>query len=225
MAGAEPFDPYSSNLVTGPVNKSRWIYASCKQLMDRVIHAYGEHHSLNYTIFRPFNWFGPGLDSIQTPGEGGSRVVTSFIASLMTNSDMVLVDGGSQRRAFTHVDDGIDALIRILQNRAGVANRRIYNIGTPTNDASILELAELLLQVSEDIPQLRGASARVSLKAVDSTSFYGEGYQDVQNRLPDISHTMIELGWRPRIDLRTGLLRTVQWYANEVLERSEQYDG
>ena len=51
----------------GPINKPRWIYACSKQLMDRVIHAYGIRRALDYTLFRPFNWIGAGLDSIHTP--------------------------------------------------------------------------------------------------------------------------------------------------------------
>ena len=67
------FDPENSELVYGPINKPRWIYACSKQLMDRVIWGYGME-GLNFTLFRPFNWIGAGLDSIHTPKEGSSRV-------------------------------------------------------------------------------------------------------------------------------------------------------
>ncbi|MEO8487386.1 MAG: bifunctional UDP-4-keto-pentose/UDP-xylose synthase, partial [Betaproteobacteria bacterium] len=70
------FDSETSNLVLGPINKPRWIYACAKQLMDRVIHAYGMEQGLDYTLFRPFNWIGSGLDSINTAKEGSSRVIT-----------------------------------------------------------------------------------------------------------------------------------------------------
>lgn len=63
------FDPASSNLVYGPINKARWIYACAKQLMGRVIWGYGMK-GLRFTLFRPFNWIGPGLDSIYTPQRG-----------------------------------------------------------------------------------------------------------------------------------------------------------
>ena len=64
MCADAEFDPENSNLVYGPINKPRWIYACSKQLMDRVIAAYGQEQGLNYTLFRPFNWIGSGLDSI-----------------------------------------------------------------------------------------------------------------------------------------------------------------
>ena len=62
MCGDEEFDPERSELVLGPINKPRWIYSCAKQLMDRVIHAYGMEQGLDYTLFRPFNWIGAGLD-------------------------------------------------------------------------------------------------------------------------------------------------------------------
>ena len=64
MCGDAEFDPEASDLVLGPINKPRWIYSCAKQLMDRVIHAYGMQEGLEYTLFRPFNWIGSGLDSI-----------------------------------------------------------------------------------------------------------------------------------------------------------------
>jgi len=102
-------------LVVGPIQKERWIYACCKQLLDRVIYAYGTRGYLEFTLFRPFNWIGPRLDSLDTAKEGSSRVVTQFIAELMMKRPISLVDGGHQKRCFTYVDDGIDALMAILE--------------------------------------------------------------------------------------------------------------
>ena len=76
MCADDEFDPYASPLVYGPIDKPRWIYACSKQLMDRVIAAYGQEQGLDYTLFRPFNWIGSGLDSIHTAKEGSSRVIT-----------------------------------------------------------------------------------------------------------------------------------------------------
>ncbi|MFH2134890.1 MAG: bifunctional UDP-4-keto-pentose/UDP-xylose synthase, partial [Pseudomonadota bacterium] len=73
MCHDEEFDPEESELVCGPINKPRWIYSNSKQLMDRVIWGYGMQDNLNFTLFRPFNWIGAGLDSINTPKEGSSR--------------------------------------------------------------------------------------------------------------------------------------------------------
>ena len=137
MCDDASFDPERSNLIYGPINKPRWIYACSKQLLDRVIHAYGMQEGLRYTLFRPFNWIGPGLDSLHTPKEGSSRVITQFLGHIVRGEPIRLVDGGSQKRAFTYVDDGISALVKIIANAGGVADAKIYNIGNPGNDHSI----------------------------------------------------------------------------------------
>src|SRR6266567_2772738 len=90
------FDPYASDLVLGPIDKQRWIYSCSKQLMDRVIWAYGSMGQLDFTLFRPFNWIGSGLDSIHTAKEGSSRVITQFLGHIVRGEQIQLVDGGRQ---------------------------------------------------------------------------------------------------------------------------------
>ena len=107
MCHDDEFDPESSELVLGPINKPRWIYSCAKQLMDRVIHAYGMQEGLDYTLFRPFNWIGPKLDDIDAAKEGSSRVVTQFVINLFRGEPIRLVDGGEQKRCFTWVENGI----------------------------------------------------------------------------------------------------------------------
>jgi nucleoside-diphosphate-sugar epimerase len=144
MSPDAEFDPESSPLVYGPINKPRWIYACAKQLMDRVIWGYGME-GLRFTLFRPFNWIGPGLDSIYTSKEGSSRVVTQFLGHIARGEPINLVDGGSQKRAFTYIDDGIDALSLIIENKNDIANGKIYNIGNPLNNHSVKELANMIV--------------------------------------------------------------------------------
>src|SRR3977135_1129923 len=120
------FDPDRSELVLGPINKPRWIYSCAKQLMDRVIHAYGMQEGLDYTLFRPFNWIGAGLDSINTAKEGSSRVITQCRGHIGRGEAIKLVDGGTQKRAFMYIDDGIAALMKIIANKDSIAARKIY---------------------------------------------------------------------------------------------------
>src|SRR5207245_10292622 len=125
---ADEFESVGSELVLGPSGKPRWIYACAKQLMDRVIHAYGMQEGLDYTLFRPFNWIGAGLDSINTAKEGSSRVITQFLGHIVRGEAIKLVDGGTQKRAFTYIDDGINVLIKIIANDGGIASCKIYNL-------------------------------------------------------------------------------------------------
>src|SRR5437867_8336853 len=155
MSPDRQFDPESSPLVYGPINKQRWIYACSKQLMDRVIWAYGEKEGLDFTLFRPFNWIGAGLDSLATAKEGSSRVVTQFFGHIVRGERINLVDGGRQKRAFTYIDDGIDALMAIIANKAGIASRKIFNVGNPKNNISVRELAETMVKLALEYPEYR----------------------------------------------------------------------
>ncbi|MDB5919085.1 MAG: NAD-dependent epimerase/dehydratase family protein, partial [Massilia sp.] len=201
MSADAEFDPESSDLVYGPINKPRWIYACSKQLMDRVIWGYGME-GLNFTLFRPFNWIGAGLDSIHTPKEGSSRVLTQFLGHIVRGENIQLVDGGEQKRSFTYVDDGIDALVRIIANAGGVATGKIYNIGNPSNNFSIRELATMMLELAAEYPEYRETAKTVKLVDTSSGAYYGKGYQDVQNRVPKIEATMTDLNWAPKFAMR-----------------------
>ena len=212
MSTDREFDEETSNFVLGPINKQRWIYACSKQLMDRVIHAYGMKQGLTYTLFRPFNWVGPKLDNILEPKEGSSRVLTQFIGNILRSRDIQLVDGGLQRRSFTYIDDGIDALIRIIENKDHAADSRIFNIGNPKNDISIKELAETLIELIKTYPKYATLAEKVKLVTIKSGAYYGDGYQDIQTRVPSIRNAETYLGWKPTTDLNTALRKTLDYH-------------
>ena len=188
MSPDVPFDEETSTLVLGPINKQRWIYSCCKQLMDRVIYAYGDKEGLNFTLFRPFNWIGAKLDNVLAKTEGSARVLSQFLGNILQGKDIQLVDGGQQHRCFTYIDDGIDGLIRIIERRHDQANRRIFNLGNPANDFSIKELAEMLVKAVAQYPQYSDAAKKVKIIEVSSDAYYGKGYQDVSSRIPAITN-------------------------------------
>ena len=212
MSADKEFDEEASHLVLGPIHKQRWIYSCSKQLLDRVIYAYGFQHGLKFTLFRPFNWIGPKLDNIMEPKEGSSRVLTQFIGNILRGKDIQLVDGGRQRRSFTYIDDGVDALMRIIENKDGCADGRIFNIGNPGNDVSIRELAELLVELVKSYPKYRSLAADVKLVDVSAGEYYGKGYQDILTRVPSIKNAQQHLGWTPRTDLKTAMRKTLDYH-------------
>jgi nucleoside-diphosphate-sugar epimerase len=224
MSADSEFDPDNSALVYGPINKPRWIYACAKQLMDRVIAAYGQQEGLDYTLFRPFNWIGAGLDSINTPKEGSSRVITQFLGHIVRGEPIKLVDGGAQKRAFTYVDDGIAALMKIIANEGGVASGKIYNIGNPKNNYSIRELSDMMLKLAAQYPEYRENAAKVQVLETSSGQYYGEGYQDVQNRVPKITNTMNELNWKPEFTMEQALKGIFDAYKDQVAEARNLID-
>ena len=217
MSTDAEFDPEASNLVYGPIDKPRWIYACAKQLMDRVIWGYGME-GLNFTLFRPFNWIGAGLDSIHTAKEGSSRVLTQFLGHIVRGENISLVDGGAQKRAFTYVDDGIDALMRIIANENGVATGKIYNVGNPLNNYSIRELATMMLDLAHEYPEYAEGAAKVQIVDTTAGVYYGAGYQDVQNRVPKITNTCDDLGWKPTVTMVDALRNIFDAYRGQVGE-------
>lgn len=221
MSMDEEFDPDSSSLVYGPIKKSRWIYACSKQLMDRVIFAYGQQHGLKFTLFRPFNWIGPRLDNLHATKEGSSRVVTQFLGQILRGEDIQLVDGGLQRRCFTCVDDGIELLVRIIENKGGVADGKIYNIGNPENDYSIKQLAEVMLSVSGEYVEFKKNQNRIKIKNVDSVSYYGAGYQDASRRVPSIRDAKKDFSWLPTVGLEASLRKIFSYYSENLTNADE----
>ncbi|MDR1397966.1 MAG: bifunctional UDP-4-amino-4-deoxy-L-arabinose formyltransferase/UDP-glucuronic acid oxidase ArnA [Desulfarculales bacterium] len=218
MCDDDEFNEDSSRLILGPINKQRWIYSACKQLLDRVIWAYGAGQGLRFTLFRPFNWMGPRLDTLDSARIGSSRAITQLILNLVEGSPFNLVDGGAQKRCFTDIHDGIEALFRIIENRAGVCDSQIINIGNPHNEASISELAKLLLDCFEAHP-LRGCFPPFAgFKIVESSNYYGQGYQDVAHRRPSIANARRLLGWSPGIPLRKTVEDTLDFFLRSVAE-------
>jgi len=215
MCSDSEFKEDETFLVMGPIQKERWIYACCKQLLDRVIYAYSTRKHLDATLFRPFNWIGPRLDSLDTAKEGSSRVVTQFIAELVMKRPISLVDGGHQKRCFTYVDDGIDALMKILENKNNCCQNQIINIGNPKNEISIRELAHLLKRIFMEHPHHRQEDRFSEIIEVCAESYYGQGYQDIYSRKPNIEKAERLLGWTPKIELEDSLRMTLNAFLKE----------
>jgi UDP-4-amino-4-deoxy-L-arabinose formyltransferase/UDP-glucuronic acid dehydrogenase (UDP-4-keto-hexauronic acid decarboxylating) len=209
------FKEDESFLVVGPINKERWIYSCCKQLLDRVIYGYGTRGHLEFTLFRPFNWIGPRLDSLYAAKEGSSRVVTQFIAELFMKRPINLVDGGKQKRCFTYVDDGISALMKILENENDICKSQIINIGNPENECSVKELAKTLKKLFQEHPDHKNDRSYSDIIDVSAEKYYGKGYQDIYTRKPSIEKARKLLNWEPKIGLTESMRLTLNSFLEE----------
>ena len=210
------FDEDRSNLVVGPINKQRWIYSVSKQLLDRVIWAYGEKEGLKFTLFRPFNWMGPRLDNLNAARIGSSRAITQLILNLVEGSPIKLIDGGAQKRCFTDIQDGVEALFRIIEDKHNHCNGQIINIGNPDNEASIKELAERLLAHFERHPLRDQFPPFAGFREVESSSYYGKGYQDVEHRKPSIKNARRLLDWTPMVNMDITIENTLDFFLRSV---------
>ncbi|MBJ2283425.1 bifunctional UDP-4-amino-4-deoxy-L-arabinose formyltransferase/UDP-glucuronic acid oxidase ArnA [Pseudomonas sp. MF6755] len=224
MCQDQYFDEDTSNLVVGPVNKQRWIYSVSKQLLDRVIWAYGDK-GLNFTLFRPFNWMGPRLDRLDSARIGSSRAITQLILNLVEGTPIRLFDGGEQKRCFTDIADGIEALARIIDNDNDVCNGQIINIGNPENEASIRQLGEELLRQFEAHPLRHNFPPFAGFRDVESKAFYGTGYQDVAHRKPSIENAKRLLNWEPTVEMSETIGNTLDFFLREaMLEIAQSID-
>lgn len=132
---------------------------------------------------------------------------------------MKLVNGGRNLRTYTYIDDAVDCVARIIENPGGVCDRQIFNIGTPANEISIRGLAELMREIFAE--QFRDAEKPLpEIVTVSSDEFYGEGYDDCDRRIPDITKAQTLLGWTPLHDLRSTVLKTMEYFVAQ--HRSER---
>ena len=205
-----------STLTLGPIKKSRWIYSCSKQMMDRVIFAFGQEKGLPFSIFRPFNWVGPGLDTFKDAAEHKARSITQFIYDILYTGRINLVGGGGQKRSFIWVDDGIDGLITIIKNENNKANGEIFNIGNPSNHYSIKELAVMIVDEMKNYSQFAEKANNVNLIEIPAAKYYGKNYEDMQDRLPSVQKMKDLLGWEPKTTLREAIKVTLDWYAAQL---------
>lgn len=224
MCDDEIFDEDQSRLILGPISKQRWIYSCSKQLLDRVIWAYGKSEGLKFTLFRPFNWMGPRLDTLESARIGSSRVITQLILNLVEGTPIQLIDGGEQKRCFTDVADGVECLFRIIENKNDACDSEIINIGNPNNDASIRQLAETLVAAFDKHPLRKQFPPFAGMIATESRAYYGEGYQDVQHRRPSIENAKRLLHWEPTIAFQTSVAETLDFFLQEHVNSSSAVD-
>jgi UDP-apiose/xylose synthase len=218
------FSEDKSDCILGPVSRHRWIYACAKQLLERVLHAYGLEGDLNYTIIRPFNFLGPKIDYLPSALDAPPRVFSCFMEALFTGGPMQVVDGGRQRRCYTYIDDAVDCIARIVANPHGVCARQIFNIGSPENELTIRDMAERMRAIYAERFLPPGAPLS---RIVDVTGeeFYGEGYEDSDRRIPDISKAQGLLGWTPQVGLDDLLERTIRYHVIEHLRKPASVAG
>ena len=163
----------------------------------------------------------PSSIRISTAKEGSSRVLTQFLYNILAGEPIQLVDGGNQRRSFTFIDDGIDCLMRIIENKGGSASSGIFNIGNPNNDLSVKELAEKLLALVKEYPDYRDKAESCKIIEVTSDTYYGKGYQDMLNRVPSVKNARDRLGWEPRTGIDEALRKTLDFYLVQEREKIE----
>lgn len=177
--------------VSGSAGEARWTYAVSKLAGEHLAHAYYSQYNLPVVTVRPFNVYGPG----QT-GEGAIQI---FIKKALKNEDIFIDGDGSQIRAWCFVDDFVDCLVRCIENPVAIGNS--FNLGNARAVITILGLAQTVCRV---------------LKSESKIIFRPPLSADIAIRIPSVEKADKLLGFKAKVDLEEGVLKTAEWMKSMV---------
>jgi dTDP-glucose 4,6-dehydratase len=182
----------NDNTSTGPVGENRWTYSTSKLAAEHLTHSYYREFGLPAISVRPFNIYGPG--------QVGEGAINNFIGNALKGENLKIFGSGDQVRAWCYVDDIVDVVLLCLENKDAIGN--VFNVGNPGGTITTLGLAEKIIALG------RSGS---KIEFVDR-----EGYADVELRIPSIEKAKKILGYEPKIGLKDGLAKTIEWYKNKL---------
>jgi dTDP-glucose 4,6-dehydratase len=168
----------------------RSVYDEAKRFSEALTMAYHTWHGLDTRIVRIFNTYGPRM----RPRDG--RVVSNFIVQALTNEPLTIYGDGSQTRSFCYASDEVDGIYKLFMN--GDSNPT--NIGNP-DEYTVKQLAELVVE-------LTGTRAPIVYEPLPK--------DDPKVRKPDITRARMMLGWEPKVHVRDGLARTIEYFRQHV---------
>jgi UDP-glucose 4-epimerase len=175
--------------VSGSAGEARWTYAVSKLAGEHLAHAYHKQYNLPTITVRPFNVYGPG----QT-GEGAIQI---FIKRALKDEDIYINGDGNQIRAWCFVDDFVDCIMKCLKGDEAIGES--FNIGNARAITTILGLAETVCRV---------------LKSESKIIFKPALSADIELRIPNVDKAFELLGFKSKVDLEEGILRTADWLKN-----------
>jgi len=171
----------------------RACYDEGKRCAETLFFDYWRQHKVNIRVVRIFNTYGPNMH----PNDG--RVVSNFIVQALKGEDITIYGDGSQTRSFQYVDDLVEGMTRMMNNREDFIGP--VNLGNP-KEFSILELAKKVLEL---IPE---SSSKIIFKPLPQ--------DDPKQRQPDISLAKEKLGWEAKIPLEEGLKKTIEYFRQKI---------
>ena len=164
----------------------RSVYDEAKRFSEALTMAYHRQHRLDTRIVRIFNTYGPRM----RPRDG--RVVSNFIVQALAGEPLTIYGQGTQSRSFCYVSDEVEGIYRLFMH----GDPEPTNVGNP-DEFTVRELAALVLE-------LTGSKSKLVFRPLPT--------DDPKVRRPDITRARERLGWSPRVPLREGLARTIEWF-------------
>jgi len=170
----------------------RSVYDEAKRYGEAVTMAYHRHYGVDTRIVRIFNTYGPRM----RPHDG--RVVSNFIVQALTGEPLSIYGDGSQTRSFCYVDDEVEGIYRLFMN----GDAQPTNIGNP-DEYTVQQLADIVLE-------LTGSSSTIARQPLPA--------DDPKLRRPDITRARTMLGWEPKVPVRDGVARTIEYFRRLLAE-------
>jgi len=191
----DPLEHPQKETYWGHVNPigPRSVYDEAKRFAEATTMAYHRYHQVDTHIVRIFNTYGPRLQL------NDGRVISNFMKQALRGEDLTVYGSGSQTRSFCYVSDEVAGILALSNSD----EREPTNIGNP-DEFTILECAQVVLEVT-------GSKSKIRYEALPQ--------DDPQQRCPDITKAKRLLGWEPKIDLRTGLQMSLEYFKNAVHEK------
>ncbi len=198
--GRNPKVPWAEDddRVLGSTRIDRWCYSTSKAVGEHFCFAYGRM-GLEATVVRYFNVYGPRLDAIDV-----GRVITIFMGQALRGEPVTVIGDGSQTRCFTYVSDAIAATVAAGVEKEAVGG--IFNIGND-REYTIRTLAERMIALS-------GSSSKI--RFVPQEEIYGESYEDIPRRVPQITRMREILGVDAGVSLDDGLAKTIEYFRSRA---------
>ena len=189
-----------SDVVMGTTEKRRWAYACAKAADEFLALAHYYQTSLPVYIVRLFNTVGPRQASQY------GMVLPRFVRQALANEPITVYDDGQQARCFCAVSDVVNGLISLPRNRS--AQGQVINIGTQ-EETTILNLAERVIELCE---------SNSEIKFIPFEEVYGEGFDDMRRRVPDLTRAQNLIGWQPKYSLDEIILQVSDYFRSTGLK-------
>ena len=170
----------------------RSCYDEGKRCAETLFFDYNRQHKLEIKVARIFNTYGPRMH----PNDG--RVVSNFIIQALNNEPITIYGSGKQTRSFCFVDDLIEGFINLMNTPPEITGP--VNLGNP-GEFTMIELAETILDLTNSKSELK---------------FQPLPQDDPKQRRPDITQAKQILNWEPKVDLKLGLIRTIEYFDKEI---------
>jgi UDP-glucose 4-epimerase len=197
--GKSPALPFKEDgdMQMGAADKGRWAYACSKAIDEFLAMAYWRERALPTIVVRLFNTVGP-----RQTGRYG-MVVPRLVGQALAGEPLTVYGDGRQTRCFCHVADVVQALFGLMTEESAYGN--VFNVGA-TTEISVLDLAQRIIEVT-------GSCSDISMTPYDEA--YGEGFEDMYRRVPDIAKVQALIGWRPSRSLE-NIVRDVAAYQRHL---------